>query len=141
MTPSPNSAAGSGAAATDSAPRHVLLVEDNLLVCLALRGLLEEAGFTVTVMENGLAAWDRLQSGVEPPAAVLSDLSLPGLSGRDLLQRMQTLPRRIPVAVITGHADEQMVEELLGLGAAAVIGKPVLPADLISTMRGILGGV
>lgn len=122
-----------------STPRRVLLVEDNLLVCLALRGVLEEAGFSVAVMDNGLAAWESLRDGTQAPHVVLSDLTLPGLSGRELLSRIRTLARPVPVAVISGHADGQMEEELLGLGAVAVIGKPVMPSELVRTVHDVLG--
>ena len=62
--------------------------------------------------------------------AVLTDLAMPGLSGRDLLQRIQRDHPTTPVIVISGTLDEAEAKSLMGMGAFAYFTKPFRLEDV-----------
>jgi CheY-like chemotaxis protein len=113
-----------------SAGPRILVVDDNASLRENLAECLEAEGYSVSVAEDGERALAALAQGM-PPAAVLLDLLMPGLSGRDIVARIRADPRLHAVRVVltTGHpspsaragvaADEFLpkpfgVKELLG---------------------------
>lgn len=80
----------------------VLVVEDDPVLRRLYRSTLKEAGYVVLDVEDGLSALQALE--LHRPAAVVLDLGLPRLSGRDVHREMQSHDemRGIPVVVVTG---------------------------------------
>ena len=80
---------------------HVLVVEDDEMMRLILRRILEDEGYVVTEAANGLEALERLRSAI--PGAVLLDLLMPVMDGFEFFAAMHAEPawRDIPVLVIT----------------------------------------
>src|SRR5579872_486492 len=119
----------------------ILLIEDNIdderLTLRALRrnNVMNE----VVVACDGQEAIDYLfgtgsYSGRDMsmmPSVVILDITLPKLSGLEVLQRIRTEPstKRLPVVVLTASDDEGKVEESYRLGANSYIHKPTDPAE------------
>jgi DNA-binding NtrC family response regulator len=61
---------------------------------------------------------------VENYDVVLTDISMPGLSGREILRRVQEKHPATPVIVISGDSNEKAAAELLAMGAFAYLAKP-----------------
>lgn len=99
----------------------LLIVDDDILVRDMLRELLApfHECHTADRAQQALAYLD-----METYDAVLTDLSMPGLSGRALLKHIQAKHSATPVIVITGEFDETERKELLNLGAFAYFTKP-----------------
>ena len=99
----------------------LLIVDDDILVRDMLCELLSPVHecHTADRAQQALAYLD-----IETYDAVLTDLSMPGLSGRALLKHIQAKHSATPVIVITGVFDESEREELLNLGAFAYFTKP-----------------
>lgn len=104
-----------------SPPTHVLLVEDDpLTVFNTARSLRTSADvLSVTVAVDGRDALERLQSGplVGARVVVLTDLSMPRMSGLELVSAMRDEPtlRDLPVIIVTNSddaADRQAAQEL-----------------------------
>jgi len=75
------------------------------------------------------------------PDIILMDLSLPGIDGWETTRRLKgdDLTRHIPVVALTAHALRSAHDQAVEAGCDAVITKPVLPKDLESEIRRILG--
>jgi two-component system, chemotaxis family, chemotaxis protein CheY len=84
--------------------RRVLLVEDDPGMRDAIRALLERAGFSVIVAENGAEAWELLGRGPRP-AAILADLYTPRMTGHDLVARVRRTARLAGVPIIVMSAE------------------------------------
>lgn len=103
--------------------RSVLVVEDDRIVQMHLRVLLQELGFVVTGVasnaEEALAC-----AGANRPQAVLMDVRLRG--GRDGIETARVLREHCDPALVflTAHADEATVERALGVGALGYLVKP-----------------
>lgn len=105
----------------------LLIVDDDNNVRETLHDLLAETHecHTADRAEQALAYLE-----VQSYDAVLTDISMPGLSGREILKRIQDKHPATPVIVISGASAKEDAEELLELGAFAFFSKPFQLVDV-----------
>lgn len=105
----------------------LLIVDDDNNVRETLHDLLAETHecHTADRAEQALAYLE-----VQSYDAVLTDISMPGLSGREILKRIQDKHPATPVIVISGVSDKEDAEELIESGAFAYFSKPFQLADI-----------
>jgi len=116
--------------------KHILVVEDAAELRDAVRIMLEDAGYRVSVAENGDEALRLLEA--EPvPDAVLLDVLMPGMDGAEFLSRMREQPRlaSIRAGVMTGIATS-LVAKLLR--ADVFLFKPFEEHELLQAVRELL---
>lgn len=121
------------------APRpagRILVVEDDPAVQKALRRLFETEGYTVETQSDGRAALDSFQASA--PAAVVLDLRLPGVSGRDVCKEIKALAPTLPIVVLSAASDVSDKVLLLELGADDYVTKPFSPRELLARVRAAL---
>ena len=102
---------------------RVLVVEDDRVLCEVFAEFLREVGHQPVVVHTAEAALDALRA--ERQEAMLLDISLPGMSGIDLLKLQVVRELRVPTVVISGRATESQAQDCLRAGAFDFIGKPV----------------
>lgn len=103
-----------------------------------LRDSLESSGFSVMVAEDGLQAWEKIQS--EQPDLILSEVNLPNLDGFQLLEKLKEDSRTsiIPMMFLTNRRDiEDRVRSLRG-GVKDYMIKPLHVKEVIARIRMIL---
>lgn len=112
----------------------VLIVEDERDIAALFRHVMDLAGYRTEVESNGKAALERLAHSL--PDVVLLDLSLPGVSGVNVLQRMRVDERlkEIPVVVVTAYPE---LAESLAVEPDLVMLKPVSTAQLTGLVQRI----
>ncbi|WP_122660075.1 response regulator, partial [Pseudomonas viridiflava] len=66
---------------------------------------------------------------------ILTDVRMPGISGLELLARLQVIDKDLPVILLTGHGDVPMAVEAMREGAYDFLEKPFSPQTLISNLR------
>jgi two-component system, OmpR family, response regulator len=106
---------------------RVLLVEDDRMVGLAVQQALKDAAYTA--MEA---------AGSETYEAILLDLGLPRLDGRDILRRLRASKHKVPVIVVTARDAVDDRIEGLDLGADDYLVKPFEIRELLARMRAVL---
>jgi CheY-like chemotaxis protein len=115
---------------------HVLLVEDNRDARELLCFVLEREGARVECVESAATALEAIAS--EPPDVLLSDVSMPGMSGYALMRRIRQLPPeaggQVPAAAISAHASASSREQSLEAGFQAHVTKPLDPETLVTTV-------
>jgi two-component system response regulator TctD len=94
---------------------HILLVEDDVFMSKALARALERRGFDVSCCFDGITALAQIRDGVGD--LVILDLTIPGLDGLHLLQRMRSQAIATPVIVLTARG--AVGDRVLGLNAGA----------------------
>jgi DNA-binding response OmpR family regulator len=104
----------------------LLLAEDDELMCMVTREILEECGYVVETAKDGLAAWEKMDS---PPSCfdlILLDKKMPRLDGISLLKRIKADARfkELPVIMLTGDDRQQDIIEGLAEGAYYYLTKP-----------------
>jgi signal transduction histidine kinase/FixJ family two-component response regulator len=86
------------------AERRVLVVDDQLEVRQAIGELLESRGLSVTLASGGQDALAQLDAGLDPDV-VITDLGMPGMTGRELAHAIKQRWRDLPVGLVTGWGD------------------------------------
>lgn len=103
---------------------RILLVEDDTEIRTLLRELLESEGYEVETATNGVAAWDKLVCQPEPYQAVLLDLTLPHMTGLQLIQALQQQHAALLRSVIVLSANTIALQQVLAMGIGHVLAKP-----------------
>ena len=120
-------------------PARVLVADDASGMRTYLRLVLESGGFACTEVSDGGEAFDEvLKNSFD---LVITDLEMPGMDGFQLLSAISLLPaaRRPPVIVVSAPLDETLAERRPELrAAAALLAKPVQPADLLKSIGKVL---
>ena len=113
----------------------VLIVEDDPALRALYRATLQMDGFTVIAVEDGLDALRYMDGSV--PAAVVLDLDLPRLGGRDVEREIRGREdtRDIPIVIVTGCDTSDLNPE----DFACILRKPLDPQTIVSAVRRCLG--
>ncbi len=136
----PRSAPASGAPAAAAEPQvagaaRVLVVDDDDLLREQLAMVLERLGHAVIMAENGRAGLEAAER--DAPDLVITDLSMPGMDGFELLERLKagTRTQHIPVIVVSGEGDAASVVRCLERGAEDHLTKPYESMVLAARIR------
>jgi DNA-binding response OmpR family regulator len=113
----------------------VLLIEDSATFRALLSSMLTTQGYSVITAENGKSGI--LKASAERPNAIILDLSLPDVTGADVLSSLKSNAKtgQIPVIICTASVDGELRDEVVKRGADEIFTKPVTPKDLISALR------
>ena len=115
---------------------RILVVEDDPAVQKALKRLFETEGYAVEVQSDGQSALESFQAS--PPAAVVLDLRLPKMSGREVCKEIKAHAPTLPIVVLSAASDVSDKVLLLELGADDYVTKPFSPRELLARVRAAL---
>ncbi len=102
----------------------VLLVDDEDVVSMLGREILERLGFQTLVAANGREAIDVFRAHRDEIACVILDLTMPHLDGVETLQELRRLGAAVPVIMTSGYGEQDVTEQLAGEGIAGFLQKP-----------------
>jgi DNA-binding response OmpR family regulator len=119
-----------------SPSERILVVEDDHAVQKALRRLFEAEGYAVQVAPDGNAAVESFKTTA--PSAVVLDLRLPGLGGREVCREFKQQSPAVPIIVLSATSDVSDKVLLLELGADDYVTKPFSPRELLARVRAAL---
>jgi len=127
----------------DVAPRpgagSILLVDDDPSVREVASAMLEGLGYSVVAVQSGREALAHVATEGGKLDAVLLDLALGEMDGEEVLKGLQASRPSLPVIFLTGRAPREVEHRLRGLAVAAVLRKPFRRADLVRTLRSVIG--
>jgi DNA-binding response OmpR family regulator len=120
--------------------RPILIVEDDADIAESLRYNLERDGLEARIAETGEKGLAAALDVKSPPALVILDLMLPGMSGMELCRRLRREPatRRTPIIMLTARVSEADRVAGLDLGADDYIAKPFSVRELMARVRAVL---
>jgi FixJ family two-component response regulator len=110
----------------------VLVVDDDASVRKSLHRLIRAAGYDVETLEGAAAYLAR--AAQLPPACLVLDIRMPGMSGLDLLRVVSGTSRELPIVFISGHGDEDVRAQALDAGAVEVLYKPLEETTLLAAI-------
>lgn len=112
--------------------RRLLIIDDNPMICEALKDRLEAMGYTVIVAHDGRTglALMALEAKQSPIRGVLLDLQMPIMDGIEVLRELRVQHPHVPIVMMTAEQDRVIREEALSLGARQYILKPVDASQL-----------
>jgi len=115
---------------------RILVVEDDRAVQKALKRLFEAEGFAVEISADGKSAIQAFRTLA--PAAVVLDLRLPAMSGRDVCREIKQQAPTLPIIILSAMSDVSDKVLLLELGADDYVTKPFSPRELLARVRAAL---
>jgi FixJ family two-component response regulator len=111
----------------------VFIVDDDVSICEGLRNLLESVGICAETYSSAEAF--RVQWRSSCVGCLLLDARLPGMSGVEFQEELQTAGVDIPVIFMTAHGDVPMVRKVMKAGAIEFLTKPFQKEELLSAVR------
>jgi DNA-binding response OmpR family regulator len=111
----------------------ILVVEDSPAMQRTLQRLFEADSLRVEIAGDGPAGLKSFRS--HHPSAVVLDLKLPGISGKDLCREFKSLASEVPIVVLSANSDTDDKVLLLELGADDYVTKPFSPKELLARVR------
>jgi CheY-like chemotaxis protein len=116
------------------AGKTVLVVDDEDITRQTITKMLEAGGFTVLTAASGADALDRLDERSDEIDMVLSDNTMPGMSGIDLAYHIRDVYPTMPVAIVSGDVSE-LERSIIGRADVPFIKKPFHAESLYSAVR------
>ena len=118
----------------------ILVIEDDPIMREALADWLQAAGYGVRTAADGSAG--RAAINLEPPALVITDIHMPGVTGAAIISELKQHHPEVPVIAISGLFTSGRgvdAEAAIALGAARALAKPFKRAELLRAMAELLG--
>jgi two-component system, response regulator PdtaR len=112
---------------------RILIAEDETIIRMDLRQLLEANGFEVVGEARDGAEAIAAARELEPDV-VLLDIRMPEIDGVECARRIYA-ERPVPIVMVTAHGDRGLIERALAAGAFGYLTKPFREADLIPAIR------
>jgi PAS domain S-box-containing protein len=107
------------------AGQRVLFVDDEQALCLAALKILSRAGYDPVVCRDPEEAWRLVEAEPDQFNLVVSDVTMPGMTGVDLATRIHAFRPSLPILLCSGHADGLTAEGLRDVGVCELLEKPV----------------
>src|SRR5262252_2442548 len=117
------------------ARKRILIVDDEAQITLVLRSGLSKHGYDVRVAAEGESALELFEAW--SPDLVITDLSMPNMSGLELCRRLRAVSQ-IPIVVLSVKGDESVKIEALDAGADDYVTKPFAIGELMARVRAVL---
>ena len=118
---------------------RVLLVDDEAHVLEVAQKMLTHLGFTVIPASDGAQALNLLRTERETLRAALIDLTMPGLSGEEVVREIRRIREDLPVLVMSGYSESDVQSRFRGRPNTGFLQKPFTLAALHAKMRALLG--
>jgi PAS domain S-box-containing protein len=116
----------------------LLLVEDEDDVRELAREVLERQGYTVVEASDGAEALSLFEREGSRIDFILTDVVMPRMSGRELVDRVRASRPSIPVLYMSGYTEDAIVRHGVRDASVLMLSKPFGPADLVSKVREVL---
>ena len=119
--------------------KHMLIVDDDEMICEFIKAVLSMEDYTFSQAENGKEGLKKFKH--EHFDLVITDIVMPEMEGISLIRELRAKNKNIPIIAMTGNIHGRMEEYLdltTQIGANHILRKPIKPADLINTVEMLL---
>jgi two-component system, response regulator PdtaR len=117
---------------TTTTPTRVLVAEDDAIIRLDLREMLQEEGFEVLEAGDGAAAVELARA--QRPDLILLDVKMPVMDGLTAARQLSE-ERIAPIVILTAYSQRELVEQAAQAGAMAYLIKPFQKHDLLPAIE------
>jgi len=119
---------------------HVLLVDDEPAIARLETQMLEQLGYRVTSRVSSTEALEAFRANPEAFDLVLTDMTMPDLTGDELAHEILALRPELPVIICTGFSERIDADSATAMGIRAFLMKPVLRLDMARAIRDAIDG-
>jgi len=118
---------------------RVMVIDDEEALVKLATETLTELGCAAVGFTSGAKAIEAFLAAPEQFDAVITDESMPGASGSELIRRMRALRPTVPILLVSGYLSPAVIERAREAGATDVLKKPLLARDLQTALERVLG--
>ncbi|GLC26989.1 PAS domain-containing protein [Roseisolibacter agri] len=136
--PAPSGVAETAAPGVGRGTETVLLVEDDAAVRAGVGRILTRAGYTVLTATDGRDALRVAGASARPIHLVLTDIVMPEMNGRELVEQLTARYPELRVLCMSGYTDDEIVRRGLVVPTMALLEKPFTPERLLDAVRAAL---
>jgi two-component system response regulator HydG len=111
----------------------ILIIDDDKDMCLVLKRFLSKHGFEAVEANSGKKALEVLEN--TSPDLILCDFKLEDMDGTTILKNIKERLPAVPVIIITGYSNIKTAVEVMRLGAIDYVTKPLLPDEILLTIK------
>lgn len=112
---------------------HILIIDDDVDMCLLLHRFLSRNGYEVSYAHSGKKGLEMME--LQTPDIILCDFRLQDTDGKTLLLKIKEKRPAMPVIIITGYSDIKMAVDVMKNGAFDYITKPLFPEEILQTIK------
>lgn len=116
--------------------QKIFVIDGEPIVRKAVTSILERAGFQVTATDSVQDALEHCKKG--PPALVITNVLLPGISGHDAMRLIKKACPDVPVLMVSGLPSEPIISEWMNQDRYDVFPKPFMASDLVAKVHQML---
>ncbi|HKL81389.1 MAG TPA: response regulator, partial [Desulfobacter sp.] len=117
---------------------HILLVDDEPSITQLIQLMLERLGYTVTARVSSIEALEAFKENPEKFDMVISDMSMPNMTGDQLANEIRQIRPEIPIIICTGFSERINKENAEALGANGLLMKPIVKSEMAKMIRKML---
>ncbi len=114
---------------------RILIADDEQVIRLLLRRILEAEGYSITEVGNGEEALKEAKR--EVPSLIVLDVTMPGINGFQACKRIREFSN-VPIVLLSGIDNDEEKTKALGAGATEFLTKPFFPKEFAARIRDIL---
>ncbi|MCL4395930.1 MAG: response regulator transcription factor [Chloroflexi bacterium] len=119
---------------------NILIADDHELIREGLKKILKKEPDLEVLAEARNAQEVYAQVKSQPPDIVLLDISMPGISGLDVLTQLRQEHPKLPVLILSMHPEDRFAVRALKAGAAGYITKDSAVSELVQAIRKVVAG-
>ena len=116
----------------------ILVVDDELLMLKVAAMTLKLCGYTVITADNGITALEIFRSDYKDISAVLVDMSMPGMSGIEVIEEMLKITDTVPAILSSGYSRDEKARQMIIGGSAYFIEKPYTAEQLSAYIKEVI---
>jgi PAS domain S-box-containing protein len=120
---------------------RVLLVDDEETIAHMAKRMLEWLGYQVTSRTSSIEALEAFRAQPDKFDLVITDMTMPNMSGEILAEELKKIRSDIPVIICTGFSEKISKERTIALGIEGFLMKPTVMSDLAKTIREVLDNI
>ena len=117
---------------------HILFIDDEAMLAEMAKLMLERLGYRVTTQTNGIEALTTFRNSPDEFDLVITDQTMPGMTGGDLAHRLLQIRPSLPIILCTGYSSQISEEKAKSLGIKGFGKKPLAQKDIASLIRNVL---
>jgi len=117
---------------------HILLVDDEEMLLEMSTIMLERLGYRVTARSDSMEALSTFQNQPDIFDLVITDHTMPGITGFDLARRLLQIRPNLPIILCTGYSNQMTEQQVRSIGVKDFVLKPVSTKDLGQRIRKVL---
>ncbi|GMR08768.1 MAG: hypothetical protein BMS9Abin26_1775 [Gammaproteobacteria bacterium] len=116
---------------------HILVVDDERSVALFISQYLENRGYDTTVMTDSKEAWDLFYNNPDKFDLVITDQTMPGLTGVELAGKILEYRRNMPIILCTGYSETVDANIAKQMGVSCYQQKPLVLKELLANINSL----